>query len=206
MMHDAQNDLPLGGVGPSGVGTCHGIEGFRGLSRAKGILEQAAGTPPISCVRRSGGWQMRFCPCCFVSGMSACLVASQAGTPSARLAWISSPTPSGSDTNVVILDYDYDSIGRRAILRGSLHPPRGPNSARAAQLNWGASFPRGSRWRKTLGIRVTNADSNSPSAKPAYSRLERPTSSASNRASCGADFSALRKFRISFSPMISGER
>lgn len=35
-MHIAQDDLPFGGVGPSG----HGVEGFRTLSHAKGIYEQ----------------------------------------------------------------------------------------------------------------------------------------------------------------------
>ena len=39
-MHIAQDDLPFGGVGPSGTGTYHGIEGFRRLSHAKGIYEQ----------------------------------------------------------------------------------------------------------------------------------------------------------------------
>jgi coniferyl-aldehyde dehydrogenase len=40
MMHYAQDDLPFGGVGPSGIGSYHGIEGFRRLSHAKGIYEQ----------------------------------------------------------------------------------------------------------------------------------------------------------------------
>jgi coniferyl-aldehyde dehydrogenase len=40
LMHYAQDDLPFGGVGPSGMGVYHGIEGFRGLSHAKGIFEQ----------------------------------------------------------------------------------------------------------------------------------------------------------------------
>jgi coniferyl-aldehyde dehydrogenase len=38
--HIAQDDLPFGGVGPSGMGAYHGIEGFRTLSHAKGIYEQ----------------------------------------------------------------------------------------------------------------------------------------------------------------------
>jgi hypothetical protein len=38
--HAAQDDLPFGGVGESGIGKYHGIEGFRTLSHAKGIFEQ----------------------------------------------------------------------------------------------------------------------------------------------------------------------
>jgi coniferyl-aldehyde dehydrogenase len=38
--HIAQDDLPFGGVGESGIGQYHGIEGFRTLSHAKGIFEQ----------------------------------------------------------------------------------------------------------------------------------------------------------------------
>ncbi|WP_105417216.1 coniferyl aldehyde dehydrogenase [Neorhizobium sp. T25_27] len=40
IMHIAQDDLPFGGVGPSGMGAYHGVEGFRTLSHAKGIYEQ----------------------------------------------------------------------------------------------------------------------------------------------------------------------
>lgn len=38
--HIAQDDLPFGGVGDSGMGAYHGIEGFRTLSHAKGIFEE----------------------------------------------------------------------------------------------------------------------------------------------------------------------
>ena len=41
MLHVAQDDLPFGGVGPSGMGAYHGIEGFRTLSHEKGIFEQS---------------------------------------------------------------------------------------------------------------------------------------------------------------------
>ena len=37
MMHYAQDDLPFGGVGPSGIGAYHGVEGFRALSHAKNV-------------------------------------------------------------------------------------------------------------------------------------------------------------------------
>lgn len=40
IMHIAQDDLPFGGVGPSGMGAYHGVEGFRSFSHAKGIYEQ----------------------------------------------------------------------------------------------------------------------------------------------------------------------
>jgi coniferyl-aldehyde dehydrogenase len=40
MMHVAQDDLPFGGVGPSGMGAYHGIEGFRAMSHAKGVFVQ----------------------------------------------------------------------------------------------------------------------------------------------------------------------
>jgi coniferyl-aldehyde dehydrogenase len=40
LMHYVQDDLPFGGVGPSGMGAYHGVEGFRSLSHAKGIFEQ----------------------------------------------------------------------------------------------------------------------------------------------------------------------
>lgn len=40
LMHYALDSLPFGGVGPSGSGAYHGIEGFRSLSHAKGVLVQ----------------------------------------------------------------------------------------------------------------------------------------------------------------------
>lgn len=41
LMHYAQDDLPFGGVGASGIGAYHGIEGFRAMSHAKGIYAQS---------------------------------------------------------------------------------------------------------------------------------------------------------------------
>jgi coniferyl-aldehyde dehydrogenase len=38
LLHYAQDDLPFGGVGASGIGAYHGVEGFRALSHAKGVL------------------------------------------------------------------------------------------------------------------------------------------------------------------------
>ena len=40
MTHIAQDDLPFGGVGASGMGAYHGIEGFRALGHTKGVFEQ----------------------------------------------------------------------------------------------------------------------------------------------------------------------
>lgn len=45
MMHYAQDDLPFGGVGASGMGAYHGVEGFRSMSHARGTLVQ-------------GGWNL----------------------------------------------------------------------------------------------------------------------------------------------------
>ena len=40
MMHVAQEDLPFGGVGASGMGSYHGFDGFKNFSHAKAIYEQ----------------------------------------------------------------------------------------------------------------------------------------------------------------------
>ena len=45
MMHVAQDDLPFGGIGPSGMGGYHGPEGFRAMSHAKGIYAQGRWNP-----------------------------------------------------------------------------------------------------------------------------------------------------------------
>lgn len=46
MMHVAQDDLPFGGIGPSGMGAYHGIEGFRAMSHAKGVFIQGRWSIP----------------------------------------------------------------------------------------------------------------------------------------------------------------
>ena len=38
VLHCAQPDLPFGGIGASGTGLCHGIEGFRRLSHARAVF------------------------------------------------------------------------------------------------------------------------------------------------------------------------
>ena len=40
IMHSAQDDLPFGGVGPSGTGCLKGFDGFRNFSHAKAIYKQ----------------------------------------------------------------------------------------------------------------------------------------------------------------------
>ncbi len=41
VMHVAQEDLPFGGVGPSGMGAYHGEDGFRTFSHAKAVFTQS---------------------------------------------------------------------------------------------------------------------------------------------------------------------
>ena len=41
LMHVSQEDLPFGGVGPSGMGCYHGFDGFKALSHAKAIYSQS---------------------------------------------------------------------------------------------------------------------------------------------------------------------
>lgn len=54
LLHNSQEELPFGGVGPSGMGSYHGREGFLTFSHAKSVLDQSrfAGTallnPPYS--------------------------------------------------------------------------------------------------------------------------------------------------------------
>ena len=66
VLHYAQNDLPFGGVGQSGMGAYHGHEGFKTLSHAKGVFKQArfsltdAVRPPFGrIVERVVGFMMR---------------------------------------------------------------------------------------------------------------------------------------------------
>ena len=45
MFHMLQKDLPFGGVGPSGMGSYHGIEGFKTFSHAKSVYKQPGKIP-----------------------------------------------------------------------------------------------------------------------------------------------------------------
>jgi coniferyl-aldehyde dehydrogenase len=40
IMHVAQEDLPFGGIGPSGMGSYHGHDGFKEFSHRKAIYTQ----------------------------------------------------------------------------------------------------------------------------------------------------------------------
>lgn len=42
ILHIAQEDLPFGGVGPSGMGHYHGIEGFKTFTKQKAVFYQSA--------------------------------------------------------------------------------------------------------------------------------------------------------------------
>ena len=41
VMHVSMDDLPFGGVGPSGMGSYHGYDGFKTFSHGKAILTQS---------------------------------------------------------------------------------------------------------------------------------------------------------------------
>ena len=41
LLHIAQDDLPFGGVGPSGMGSYHGFDGFRSFSAQKAVFRQS---------------------------------------------------------------------------------------------------------------------------------------------------------------------
>ena len=45
MFHMLQKDLPFGGIGPSGMGSYHGLEGFKTFSHAKSIYRQPGRIP-----------------------------------------------------------------------------------------------------------------------------------------------------------------
>ena len=40
IFHVSMDDLPFGGVGPSGMGSYHGVEGFREFSHARSVYTQ----------------------------------------------------------------------------------------------------------------------------------------------------------------------
>ena len=57
LFHVSMEDLPFGGVGPSGMGSYHGLDGFRAFSHAKAIYTQPKLSPasPGSSPRREDG-------------------------------------------------------------------------------------------------------------------------------------------------------
>jgi coniferyl-aldehyde dehydrogenase len=40
VFHVSADDLPFGGIGPSGMGSYHGIEGFRTFSHVRAVYRQ----------------------------------------------------------------------------------------------------------------------------------------------------------------------
>jgi len=55
LLHYVVDDLPFGGVGASGIGAYHGEEGFKTLSHAKGIFQQARWNSGVL-LRSPFGW------------------------------------------------------------------------------------------------------------------------------------------------------
>lgn len=52
IMHVAQEDLPFGGVGPSGMGSYHGYDGFKNFSHAKAIFSQSKTVSKLAAAMR----------------------------------------------------------------------------------------------------------------------------------------------------------
>jgi coniferyl-aldehyde dehydrogenase len=52
IMHVAQEDLPFGGVGPSGMGSYHGRDGFKTFSHAKAIYSQSKTVSKLAAAMR----------------------------------------------------------------------------------------------------------------------------------------------------------
>ncbi len=52
IMHVAQEDLPFGGVGPSGMGSYHGYDGFKNFSHAKSIYSQSKTVSKLAAAMR----------------------------------------------------------------------------------------------------------------------------------------------------------
>ncbi len=52
IMHVAQEDMPFGGVGPSGMGSYHGYDGFKNFSHAKSIYSQSKTVSKLAAAMR----------------------------------------------------------------------------------------------------------------------------------------------------------
>jgi coniferyl-aldehyde dehydrogenase len=60
LMHYAHDDLPFGGVGASGIGAYHGVEGFKSFSHAKGVFRQGLWNTGALLQPPFGGMTRRF--------------------------------------------------------------------------------------------------------------------------------------------------
>ncbi len=58
IFHVAQEDLPFGGIGPSGMGSYHGVDGFREFSHRKSVYTQI-GSELLAMVRPPYGYKYR---------------------------------------------------------------------------------------------------------------------------------------------------
>ena len=52
IMHITQEDLPFGGVGPSGMGSYHGFDGFKNFSHAKAVYNQSKTVSKLAAAMR----------------------------------------------------------------------------------------------------------------------------------------------------------
>lgn len=68
ILHVAQTDLPFGGVGASGIGAYHGIEGFRRFSHARAIAEPLGPVNPMHLARPPFGMIARLLERVFIGG------------------------------------------------------------------------------------------------------------------------------------------
>jgi coniferyl-aldehyde dehydrogenase len=59
VFHVAQENLPFGGIGPSGMGSYHGVDGFREFSHAKSIYTQIKADKPLQQMRPPYGPAIR---------------------------------------------------------------------------------------------------------------------------------------------------
>ncbi|MCP3700515.1 MAG: aldehyde dehydrogenase family protein, partial [Aliivibrio sp.] len=59
IMHVAADDAPFGGIGDSGVGSYHGIEGFQTFSHAKTILDTPNWLPRARLLLKHKKWMLK---------------------------------------------------------------------------------------------------------------------------------------------------
>jgi aldehyde dehydrogenase (NAD+) len=66
VLHFAHNNLPFGGVNNSGIGSCHGIFGFRAFSHERAVLRDRFSVTPMlfppytKRVKRLIAWSMKY--------------------------------------------------------------------------------------------------------------------------------------------------